>query len=124
MDEIVIFLLKSLGVNEWQLGVISKLRTVKELDNLLMNDETIFPLLQIGGTKRSKIVFRATTIPEYFQSDSLVELFKTYELNPSFVKDFSHHSSPNSNPLIYLLFSEDNPEEKIRHYVGLYVLKD
>ena len=88
-----------------------------------MSNETIFPLFQIAGSNRAKIVLKATTTPEYFQRDPLIELFRTYGLTPSVIKDFSGHLPPIAKPLIYLTFSNQGEKEIIKREVCLYVHK-
>lgn len=119
MQEAMKFLLDGLGVSDGQLQIIEKIRTVGELDELSVDDdETTFPTL-IGGERRpASITLSATVSQEHYTGDKIVGLLGRYNLTPTSVNDYSHHSPPKTEPLIYVTFSED------KHAVNLYLRRN
>jgi len=122
-QETMKFLLYGLGVSDQQLEVISKLRTVKELDNLSVDGETQFPISAGGRRKTLNVVLNATIAQKHYTGDKIVALLREYDLTPSVVNDYSHHGPPRGKPLIYLIFSEKVTEDGIAHNVNLYLRK-
>ena len=121
-----LFLLESLGVTDYQLDVVSKLRSVEGLEGLALHEDTRFLILKGVETGFSAIALEGYLPEELYTVDKVRELLEGVNLHYSRLGDYSHQGESNrrGTPLIHFTFLEDeDAEDDKTNKVELYVRK-
>lgn len=118
MQETMKFLLSSLGISNGQLQIVRRIRTIVELDDLSVDDDTHLPLTSVGGAKVSNIVLTAKVSPEQYTGYKITEILKRYGLTPTGLKDYSYQRGI---ALIHVSFADYSKEDGVKSEVTLYL---